>query len=324
MEYIITVVLLFILMLAYFKIADKYNIIDKPNERSSHKEVTLRGGGVVFPMVFIIFLGSCLFYQKSLFIPQNFVIFGFGLFTICIISFIDDLKDLSNKIRLVFHFIAVTLLLYFVNAFSVLPIWWVPFLYIFVIGVLNAYNFMDGINGITGIYSLAILGSLLYVDKNVVEFTDKDFIIYPMLACLVFLFFNFRNKAKCFAGDVGSMGIAFWVVALLGLLVVKTGQFKWLLFLTVYGVEVALTIFERILLKENIFKAHRRHLYQLFVNERNVSHLVVSSVYAILQFSINALVIYYNYPDWIVFPAFLIPIFAIYLSIKISLKKQIL
>ena len=266
MEYIITAILLFLFLLVYFKIANKYDIIDKPNHRSAHTQITLRGGGIVFPVAFLLFFVSST-WGKLINLPleeaaqtQNFLIFGLGLLVICAISFVDDILDLSRKIRLLFHFIAVTLLMIFLNAYGTLPIYWIPVFYILIIGILNAYNFMDGINGITGLYSLIILGSLLFINQNKVEFTATHFIIYPMLACSVFLFFNFRKKARCFMGDIGSLGIAYWAIALIGLLMMKTGELKWILFLTVYGIEVVFTILERLKLKENIFEAHRLQL----------------------------------------------------------------
>lgn len=326
--YIATVAILFLCMLVYFKIANKYNIIDKPNHRSAHTEITLRGGGIIFPIAFLFFLAyEVLFkeYRFSLdnFAEPNFWIFGAGLLIICIISFIDDMMDLSTKIRLIFHFISVTLLLYFLNAFQLLPWWTIPICYILIIGVLNAYNFMDGINGMSGIYSLVVLGSLLYINQNVVEFIDHDFIIYPLLASIVFLFFNFRKKAKCFLGDIGSMGIAFWIIALLSLLMLKTGQIKWMLFLMVYGAETILTIIERLRLKENIFDAHRRHLYQLFANDKKISHLSVSSIYAAVQLLINVVVIFSDWSDGFSFLIIALPTVALYLLTKVTVKKQL-
>ena len=323
MEFIIVTLILLVLELLYFRIADKFNIIDKPNHRSAHTEITLRGGGVIFPIAFLLFLGSQIIQQKSLISPQNYFIFGIGLLAICIISFIDDILDLSSKIRLVFHFISVSLLLCFINAFQLLPIWSIPILFIVIIGILNAYNFMDGINGMTGLYSLVTLGSLLYINQNFIAFTDNNFIIYPIIASLVFLFFNFRKKAKCFMGDIGSMGIAFWVLGLLGLLIIKTQELKYLLFLTVYGVEVVLTILQRLKSKENIFEAHRRHLYQLFSNEKKISHLIVSSVYAFLQLLINITVILLDLPIWIIFVVIIIPSLILYIITKAKIEKQI-
>ncbi len=321
--YFAVFLVLFVLELLYFRIADKFNIIDTPNHRSAHSEITLRGGGVIFPIAFLLYAASYFFRENSILSPQNYLIFGIGLLAICTISFIDDILDLSSKIRLVFHFISVTLLLYFINAFQLLPIWAIPILFIMIIGILNAYNFMDGINGITGLYSMVILGSLLYVNQYVIEFTDINFIIYPLIACLVFLFFNFRKKAKCFMGDIGSMGIAFWVLGLLGLLIIKTQELKYLLFLTVYGVEVVLTILQRLKSKENIFEAHRRHLYQLFSNEKKISHLIVSSVYAFLQLLINITVILLDLPIWIIFVVIIIPSLILYIITKAKIEKQI-
>ncbi|WP_291875687.1 glycosyltransferase family 4 protein [Chryseobacterium sp.] len=317
MEYILVTIILFVSILIYFRIADKYNIIDKPNHRSAHTQITLRGGGIIFPVAFIIF---CLFNLNEAI--QNYWAFGLGLLAICTISFIDDVRTLSNKIRLSVHLISVVLLLYFSGAFALMPFWIWPILFVVIIGTLNAYNFMDGINGMTGLYSLVTLGSLAYINKDIIQFTDENFILYPILACVVFLFFNFRKKAKCFAGDVGSMGIGFWVIGLITLLVMKTGEYKYILLLSIYGMEVVLTITERILLKENIFEAHRRHLYQLFANEKKVSHLVVSSVYAVCQLLINIFLIHSQLPVWAVILIIFIPTGGIYLALKWNLKKE--
>ncbi|WP_080780288.1 MraY family glycosyltransferase [Chryseobacterium phocaeense] len=315
--FLIIVVLLFLTELIYFRIADKYNIIDKPNHRSAHTQVTLRGGGIIFPVAFIIF---CLFNLNEAI--QNYWAFGLGLLAITSISFIDDVKTLSNKIRLSVHLISVGLLLYFTGAFNLMPVWAWPILFILIIGTLNAYNFMDGINGMTGAYSLITLGSLAYINKEIIRFTDENFIWYPIMACMVFLFFNFRKKAKCFAGDVGSMGIGFWVLGLITLLIMRTGEYKYILLLSVYGMEVVLTIVERILLKENIFEAHRRHLYQLLANEKKISHLVISSVYAVCQLLINIFLIHSQLPFWAVILIIFIPAGGMYLALKWKLKKE--
>ncbi|AZA77664.1 glycosyltransferase family 4 protein [Chryseobacterium sp. G0186] len=317
MQYLFIIIVLFALELLYFKIADKFNIIDKPNHRSAHTQITLRGGGIIFPLTFLLF--CILNFNETL---EGYWAFGLGMLAICTVSFIDDIKTLSNKIRLSVHLISVALLLYFTGAFSMIPFWAWPILFIMIIGTLNAYNFMDGINGITGLYSLVSLGSLAYINKEIIHFTDHNFIYYPILACLVFLFFNFRKKAKCFAGDVGSMGIGFWVIGLITLLIIKTGEYKYILLLSIYGMEVVLTIMERLLLKENIFEAHRRHLYQLFANEKKVSHLVISSMYAISQLLINIFLIHSPLPEWVTILIIFIPIGIIYLGLKWKLKKE--
>lgn len=326
MKYFLVTGAFFLLMLLYFKIANRYNIIDTPKERSSHDEITVRGGGIIFPIAYLFFMGYEFFFKNYGFkdlISSNYWIFGLGFLLICGISFIDDLLDLSSKIRLLFHFISVTLLLYFTNAFQVIPIWSIPLCYFLIIGILNAYNFMDGINGLSGIYSILILCSLLYVNGYLEKFTDQNFIIFPILASGVFLFFNFRKKAKCFLGDIGSMGIAFWIMSLLVLLMLETGQVKWILLLTVYGTDTILTLIERLKLKENIFEGHRRHLYQLLVNEKKQSHLIISLAYGLLQLIINVFIILSNWPEWVIFCVVLFPTALFYDLLKSNVKKNI-
>lgn len=318
MELVFSFILLFILLLIYFKIADKYNIIDKPNHRSAHKEITLRGGGIIYPLSFLLFC----FFNFSL-VEEHYWSFGIGLMMLCTISFIDDIVDLSSRIRLIFHFISVTLLLCFFQAFQVFPFWTIPLLYVLVIGILNAYNFMDGINGMSGLYSLAVLITLWYINEFIVSYTVASFIIFPIIASIIFLFFNFRKKAKCFMGDIGSMGIAFWIVAIIGLLILKTEQYKYILLLTVYGVEVIYTIIERILLKENIFEAHRRHLYQLLANEKKISHLTISFFYTFIQLIINIIIVKSNSADWVLCLLIILFTSIVYLFIKAKIKKEL-
>lgn len=317
-EYLLIFITLFILIQTYFAIADKYNIIDKPNHRSAHSQITLRGGGIIFPIAFIIF---CIFNYKQAI--EMYWSFGLGLLAICLVSFIDDVRTLSGKIRITVHFLSVALLLNFTETFSMMPIWVWPLFFIMIIGTLNAYNFMDGINGMTGAYTLITLLTLWYINRDIISFTQDDFIIYAILASLVFLFFNFRKKAKCFAGDVGSMGIGFWLIALITLLIMKTQDYKYILLFSVYGMEVVLTIIERIMLRENIFEAHRRHLYQLLANEKKMSHLVISLIYAVTQMMVNVFLIYSKLPVYIVIVIIFIPLGSIYLFLKLSLKKKV-
>ncbi|GHT09264.1 UDP-GlcNAc--UDP-phosphate GlcNAc-1-phosphate transferase [Bacteroidia bacterium] len=296
MLYFFIAILLFSAMLLYFRIADKYNIIDKPNERSSHDYITIRGGGVVFWLAAML----CCLVGALRATPLPFP-FALGITLISAVSFWDDIQSLPNKIRIVIHFLSISLVFYELGMFA-LPWWLIPTAYIFFVGILNAYNFMDGINGITGLYSLAVLILLQYINYKLIPFTQPDFINYAIIACMVFLFFNFRKKAKCFAGDVGSMAISFWLVTLLLQLMLKTGSFIWILFLAVYGVDSVCTILHRIYLKQNIFKAHRMHFYQILSNERGISHLKVSAGYALVQLLIGGTVIRayrINMPEWL-------------------------
>ena len=278
MYYLIILVLLFLAELFYFKVADKYNIIDKPNERSSHTRITLRGGGVIF------YFGALVYFLTSGF---EYPWFMLALTFVAIISFIDDIRSTSQKLRLVFHFSAMALMFYQWGLFS-LSWWWIIIALIICIGIINAYNFMDGINGITGGYSLVVLLSLAYINEEVTPFVEQDLIYTVIMSVLVFCFFNFRKKARCFAGDVGSVSIAFILLFLLGKLIIQTGDFSWIILLSVYGVDSVLTIFHRLMLHENIGLPHRKHLYQLMANELRIPHVAVSVIYMVLQFLIVA------------------------------------
>ena len=289
MYYLIILVLLFFAELFYFRIADKCNIIDKPNERSSHTRITLRGGGIIF------YFGVLAYFLTSHFEYPWFML-ALTLFTF--ISFVDDIRSTSQVLRLVFHFSAMALMFYQWGLFS-LP-WWTLFVALIVCtGIINAYNFMDGINGITGGYSLVVLVALAYINEAVVPFVEQDFILTVLCSVFVFNFFNFRKRAKCFAGDVGSVCIAFVLLFFIGKLVIRTEDFSWIILLAVYGVDSVLTIIHRLMLHENIGLPHRKHLYQIMANELKIPHVVVSSVYMLVQ----ALVIvgyfyFYSYGYW--------------------------
>lgn len=291
MYYLIVLVLLFLTELFYFKVADKYNIIDKPNERSSHTRVTLRGGGVVF------YFGALVYFLTSGF---EYPWFMLALTFVAIISFIDDIRSTSQKLRLVFHFSAMALMFYQWGLFS-LSWWWIIIALIICTGIINAYNFMDGINGITGGYSLVVLLSLAYINEEVTPFVEQDLIYTVIMSVLVFCFFNFRKKARCFAGDVGSVSIAFILLFLLGKLIIQTGDFSWIILLSVYGVDSVLTIFHRLMLHENIGLPHRKHLYQLMANELRIPHVVVSVIYMVLQFLIVAGLLWLPVDHWVYF-----------------------
>ena len=273
MYYLLILVLLFLAELFYFRIADKCNIIDKPNERSSHTRITLRGGGIIF------YLGALAYSLTSQF---EYPWFMLALTLVTVISFVDDIRSISQGLRLVFHFTAMGLMFYQWELFT-LPWWTVVVALIACTGIINAYNFMDGINGITGGYSLVVLGALAFINHWVVSFVEPGLIYTMLCAVLVFNFFNFRKRAKCFAGDVGSVSIAFIILFLIGKLIIDTEDFSWIVLLAVYGVDSVLTIVHRLLLHENIGLPHRKHLYQIMANELKIPHVVVSLIYMVVQ-----------------------------------------
>ena len=273
MLYITSLFLLFLSEILYFDIAKKYEIIDKPNERSLHLQVTIRGGG-------IIFLSSAWLY--FIYSDFKYPIFILGLSVVALISFLDDIFTLPNRYRLPFQFLAIILILFELHFFSN-SIWIWAGVIIIGVGIINAYNFMDGINGITGGYSTIIVLALIFVNNYHVAFIENNFLIFTLLGLMVFNYFNFRTKAKCFAGDVGSISMAVIIVFLLMKLILQDQNLIYILFLGVYGVDSVLTIIHRLLLKENIFKAHRLHLFQVLVHTLKIPHLVMSSIYMLLQ-----------------------------------------
>ncbi|MDR0658601.1 MAG: glycosyltransferase family 4 protein [Mediterranea sp.] len=275
MYFVLIFVLLFLAELFYFRIADKYNIIDKPNERSSHTRVTLRGGGVIF------FLGVLVYFLTVQFVYPWFVV---GLTLITVVSFIDDIRPVSQKVRLIFHFVGMGFMFCQWGMLDMQWSWWyVVIALVCCTGIINAYNFMDGINGITGGYSLVVLLALAYIDEFMVRFTDIEFIYVLILAVMVFNFFNFRKRAKCFAGDVGSVSMAFILVFLMGQLILTTQDLSYIVLLVVYGVDSVLTVIHRVMLHENISLPHRKHVYQLMANELKIPHVVVSLIYMCVQ-----------------------------------------
>ena len=282
--YVIIAVILLAAELIYFRIADRFNIIDKPNQRSSHSSIVLRGGGIIFVLglwIWAAFFG----FQNIWFLIAVTLVAG--------ISFIDDIHSLPDSVRLVAQFAAMALMFYQLDILH-WNMWWIILIAMIVcVGASNIINFMDGINGITGAYALASLLPLFLLNKKI-GFTDESLILVVALADLVFCCFNFRpkGKAKCFAGDVGSIGVAYILLFLIGSLILATGDITYLIFLLVYGVDGCLTIVHRILLHENLGEAHRKHAYQLMANELKIGHVKVASFYALLQLAVSLGFIY--------------------------------
>lgn len=282
--YIIIFVLLLVAELVYFRIADKCNIIDKPNQRSSHTTIVLRGGGIIF------MIGAWVW---SVFFGFDYPWFLAGLTLVAGVSFVDDIHSLPDSVRLVAQFAAAAMAFYQLDILH-WNMWWIVLVALIVyVGATNVINFMDGINGITAGYSLAVLLPLaaLNVDN---KFVAQSLIFTTIIAAIVFCIFNFRpkGKAKCFAGDVGSIGIAFIMLFMLGNVIIKTEDITWLIFLLVYGVDGCLTIVHRIMLHENLGEAHRKHAYQIMANELKIGHVKVTLIYMALQLTVSLGFIY--------------------------------
>lgn len=311
MIYLIFLIVLFLAEIVYFKIADRFNIVDKPNERSSHSSITLRGGGIIFYISIL-----CYFIYSGCQYSSFFI----GLTLIAFVSFIDDILTLSSKIRLIVHLFSVLLLFYQIDLY-LLDWFWILSSLIITVGVINAYNFMDGINGITVSYSLAVL-SLLAITNYYIPFIDSNVIYFSILGAIVFGFFNFRYQAKCFAGDVGSVTMAFIIVFLLGSLIIKTQNPVFILFLFVYGLDTVWTIIRRLIKGENIFEAHRSHLYQYLANENKSDKLFISVLYGIIQFFIGLVTLWFVLCFSVKYQVLLFIMFVVFGSFLYLIIKQ--
>ena len=257
MIYLLIVVLAFVFELLYFKVASKYNIVDRPSERGSSKAVTLRGGGIVFPFVVLVY-----FFYSGFAYPWFIV----GMLMISCISFYDDVSSLPPRIRLLVHFVAMLLMFQQLGLITSSLWWLIPIMLFVCAGAINVFNFMDGVNGITGGYATVVLVALLYVNHHVIEFVDPNFILFSLIS-----------------GDVGAVAIAFVILFFICKLVLLTNDFSWFAFLTVYGVDGTLTLIHRILLHEKLSQPHRKHAYQIMANELKMPHILVSAIYMCLQ-----------------------------------------
>lgn len=324
LTYSIIFILLLALELIYFKVADKCNIIDKPNERSSHSSIVLRGGGVIFPLSMLVWVGLQGAHGDWN-VVLDYLPFLIGLVIIAGVSFWDDVHSLPDSVRLVAQFTAMALMFWNLGIMHWDMLWIVLIALIVFVGATNIINFMDGINGITAGYSFAVLLPLFLLNnRGGVPFILNSLLGVALLAVLVFSFFNFRprGKAKCFAGDVGSISIAFIMLFAIGKLILATNDLTWLAYLMVYGVDGGCTIIHRIMLHENLGQAHRKHAYQLMANELGMSHVVVSLIYMGLQLAISLVMVYVipNTPlaHWI----YLIAVAAVLIVVYVLFMKK--
>ncbi len=275
---------LFVFEQVYLRVADRLNIIDKPNQRSLHTQPIVRGGGIVFWFGLLLY---CLLpgAKPGLFLP-------IAITLLATISLLDDVFTLPNRYRLPVQVLGMGLILWQTGVFSDATVWGWLLALILSVGILNAYNFMDGINGITAFYSIVTVGSAWAVHQLRPVFPDERLLIVLLLALVVFSFFNARQRALCFAGDVGSVGMAGLVLYLLNTLIMSYHNPIFILFLLFYGIDTVCTIVQRLYRRENIFEAHKLHLFQVLVYRQGLPHLTVSLLYAIGQALVNILIIW--------------------------------
>ncbi|MEN2281270.1 glycosyltransferase family 4 protein [Algoriphagus sp. SE2] len=277
LSHIIIFLILLLCALVYQRLAIKFNITDIPNHRSSHQHVTVRGGGILFPVA-IIFWWMVYDFQNTWMV--------LGIVWISAISLLDDIYSLSSKFRMGVQFLALSMAFHDLDLFQQVDWYFLPLIYFVGLGVINSVNFMDGINGITGLYGLVFFGSLLAVNAFMPIF-DRELLQYEILALCVFLLFNFRKKAIMFAGDIGSISLAYLMIYFMGKWFLYSGSWTVILMVLVYGADSFTTLAERIKNKEKVFEPHRKHLYQLLANEGKMDHVIIAIIYALIQMAIN-------------------------------------
>jgi len=315
-KYIFISLILAVISFFYLKLAVKFKIIDKPNERSSHSKITVRGGGIIFPIAILLF-----FFLNNYQYPY----FVLGVFLISIVSFLDDIYTLSSKVRFPFQLLAVFLLLLEIGL-PFQPFYLYIFYVLFGVGVVNMFNFMDGINGITGAYTMAVLLGFYFINdkENIV---DADLIIYTFISLLVFGFYNFRKKALFFAGDIGSIALGVLVIFLLLSFSLKLKSPLIFAFVIVYGGDALITLlYRKIFTKESVLEAHRHHVYQKLVDVKKVSHLKVSLLFAFVQVLVN-IIVYKSYQldfntQIVIFLGLMVVFFTTYVYLFKKLKKD--
>ena len=280
MYYIIAFITIVALELLYFWVAGRMNIVDRPNERSSHRKPVLLGGGIIFWLAVLFW---------SLTHGLAYGSFVVGLSMLAIVSYVDDLRPLPSWLRMIVQ--AGAVVVSFWGDIYALELWQLVLFVVLFMGVLNVYNFMDGINGMLAGYSLVATGTFLFIDIFMRRFIELDLAVTVVFSVLVFGFFNFRKKARCFSGDVGSICMGLIVLFLMVRYVQSvpgTGlNVSRICFIIVFLADGLLTVAKRFLSGRNILEAHREHAYETMVNELGIPHLYVSGGYALLQLIIN-------------------------------------
>ncbi len=266
-----------------------YYAIARTYQRDQSSPVV--GGGFIYWMSIVI-----LYCTLYLVVPWKDKVWVIGLTLLAFTCWYDDIRPLPVMPRIIIQLLAVaSLICQLCCLHSCAWPWWVVILgAILAIWQLNAWNFMDGINGITGTMAIAVAIPLIVCAP--ISIKDETFLnlaigLIVICASLAFLIFNFRNKAKCFAGDVGSVSIAFILMFLWGNILVVNHNWWTIVFFAVYLVDAGLTLLLRVLKHENVFRPHRKHAYQQLVYRYGWNPLIVSTLYALIQLGLSIIAI---------------------------------
>lgn len=280
---VVTLALLIAVEMLYIPVARRRGWTTRNNERLDGHPVTVIGGGIIFYIGMVLWsLGMSAVYGE--YAPGAY--FLIGLTMLAATSFADDLLCLPVWLRLVVQFVAVGFMCFSFPILDISP--WLLVVYLFIVaGFVNGYNFMDGINGMTAAYSTVVLGMFLYINQTALHFGSGSMMAVALGSALIFGFFNFRRHALAFAGDVGSISMGFIVSLLMTEYILVSGQLSALGMVAVYITDITLTILRRLIEGENIFRAHRKHIYERLHFVWGVRQLYISGIYSALQLFIS-------------------------------------
>lgn len=233
----------------------------------------ITGTGLVLVLVLLL---------HGLLVNTSHAYFLFAFAMLALVNWLDDLFEIHSGWRLITQFLALSFL---VMEFGLISSYWSPFFLVVAVGVVNAYNFMDGINGISGIYALAVLAPLPFAYAFDTENMGRLLLIFLFL--ILFILFNFRRSAKAILGDTGSIALGF-LVLFYSLQCFKNYDIYLLMsFSMLFLLDTGYTLLERTYRRKNVFQSHREHLYQMLVHRRGWDPRWVAMGYGVIQLGIN-------------------------------------
>ncbi|MFJ7315178.1 glycosyltransferase family 4 protein [Pseudomonas sp. NPDC098747] len=267
------------------------SLIDIPNSRSSHSIPTPRGGGVAIVVSFLIALPVSYKLQLVDF-PTMIGLCGAGGL-VAMLGFADDHGHIAARWRLVGHFAAAGWALFWLGGEAqislvgyLIGLNWITgiLLAVYLVWMLNLYNFMDGIDGLASVeaISVCLCACLVYWVSGYYALMWTPFLL---VACVAgFLCWNFP-PARIFMGDAGSgfLGLMVGLLAIISCSKMPDLLWCWLILLGVFIVDATWTLLRRLARGDRIYEAHRSHAYQ-YASRHHGSHKTV--VYAVLAINL--------------------------------------
>ncbi len=301
----------------------RFGFIDIPNNRSSHKEITPRGGGFGIPIALLFVF---------MFFIKDYYIVIFISIVLSFFSLIDDKISLPAFLRFIVEivFASVIIVVYKndliksvkFNYALIVVVFMIVLLAFIITAATNFFNFMDGINGIAGIEAIISFSFIAVYTGCIVDNQSVFLIAISIIASSIgFLIFNFP-KARVFMGDTGSIFIGFLFASLVVILAKDIKELLVLLsFQGAFYIDCIITIFIRIYRKENILRPHLQHLYQRLIHQKKMSHVKVTVLYCILQIIIGIMSLLFLTKSVIWIVSFWLLLIVLYVIVREKLNK---